>query len=196
MILVIVLASSPRVVLPRVLFRGLAVTLGPGRSGSYHDDLRDPSLRNALAEAMQSSEGAGDTPGRTDDEAAAAPFFLPELVVGDHATAAYGAHKCDQLTRAAELWRLKRRIRALEAAHSGLIAEEGRARVAALHDAGRHGAESLRCWELCENLGPTDVPPRWEMDAALRDVGMRAALEAPPRCQEVWAPAAPTVVGW
>ena len=138
-------------------FRGLHVTIGPGRAHTHVDDLR--GVRNALAEAT-AADGVAPT--------TQPPPFAPSLIVGDFCTPAYGDLKRQQLSLAADLWRVRRRIRSLESAQNNKRP---------LPLAGQVG--DVRHWTLCSAPEPAGtLPPEAEQEAVLFDLAAAAGLGA------------------
>ena len=144
-------------------FRGLRVALAHGRFGTHEDDLR--GVRAALAESM----APADNHIRNVPE----PHFTPSLIVGDHCTSAYCDAKQAQLALAAELWRTRHSIAALEGAAKTLHqpAPEVSSSMASAQD---------RCWALATppESPPSVLPPEWEQDESLCDMAAAAAIAA------------------
>ena len=161
-----------------VLFRGLRVRPGPNRSGTHIEDWRDMGTRKALGEASSDNDshsGAGLS--SSADAPNGLPHFLPELLVGDFCTDEYSARKAEQLKVARELWRVRRRIRDLEAIHA---AEEAKAKaILTQSTAGGAGGPPTRRWTLAAPVEPLSaLPPASEQDGLLEDLAMRAGLAA------------------
>ena len=159
------IADRPQLAQP---FRGLVVTLGEQRTHAYEEDLRDHPIRVALGEATTTSSST--------ETAIDGPAFLPQLIVGNHATPAYSDLKHKQLDLACELWRVRKHLRALESTHKAEEAARA-AQQSAVEQSAANKAD--RCWSLVGPVEPlTTLPPECEADAVLRDLAATAALSA------------------
>lgn len=133
-------------------FRGMRVS--DSSLLTYVDD-----LRNCCSELANVHDGHSS--------GAVTPRFIPELIVAPFADASYAENKRYQVQLAGELWRVRRRIRALD---------EARAEVATLPEA---PAPAIKNWFSSTALAvPRDLPPPWEQRAVVREMALRAAVEA------------------
>ena len=133
-------------------FRGMRVS--DSSLLTYVDD-----LRTCCSELANVRDGLSS--------GAVTPRFIPELIVAPFADASYAENKRYQVQLAGELWRVRRRIRALD---------EASAKVATLPEA---PAPAIKNWFSSTALAvPRDLPPPWEQRAVVREMALRAAVEA------------------
>ena len=134
-------------------FRGMRVS--DSSLLTYVDD-----LRNCCSELANVHDGHSS--------GAVTPRFIPELIVAPFADASYAENKRYQVQLAGELWRVRRRIRALDEARA--------APPAPLPEA---PAPAIKNWFSSTVLAvPRDLPPPWEQRAVVREMALRAAVEA------------------
>ena len=134
-------------------FRGMRVS--DSSLLTYVDDLRN--CCSELANVHDGHSSGADT-----------PRFIPELIVAPFADASYAENKRYQVQLAGELWRVRRRIRALDEARA--------APPAPLPEA---PAPAIKNWFSSTVLAvPRDLPPPWEQRAVVREMALRAAVEA------------------
>jgi len=134
-------------------FRGMRVS--DSSLLTYVDD-----LRNCCSELANVHDGHSS--------GAVTPRFIPELIVAPFADASYAENKRYQVQLAGELWRVRRRIRALDEARA--------APPAPLPEA---PAPAIKSWFSSTALVvPRDLPPPWEQRAVVREMALRAAVEA------------------
>ena len=134
-------------------FRGMRVS--DSSLLTYVDD-----LRNCCSELANVHDGHSS--------GAVTPRFIPELIVAPFADASYAENKRYQVQLAGELWRVRRRIRALDEARA--------APPAPLPEA---PAPAIKNWFSSTALAvPRDLPPPWEQRAVVREMALRAAVEA------------------
>jgi hypothetical protein len=134
-------------------FRGMRVS--DSSLLTYVDD-----LRNCCSELANVHDGHSS--------GAVTPRFIPELIVAPFADASYAENKRYQVQLAGELWRVRRRIRALDEARA--------APPAPLPEA---PAPAIKSWFSSTALAvPRDLPPPWEQRAVVREMALRAAVEA------------------
>ena len=133
-------------------FRGMRVS--DSSLLTYVDD-----LRTCCSELANVRDGLSS--------GAVTPRFIPELIVAPFADASYAENKRYQVQLAGELWRVRRRIRALDE-----VCEEPPAPLPA-------PAPAIINWFTSTALAVSrDLPPPWEQRAVVREMALRAAVEA------------------
>ena len=133
-------------------FRGMRVS--DSSLLTYVDD-----LRTCCSELANVRDGLSS--------GAVTPRFIPELIVAPFADASYAENKRYQVQLAGELWRVRRRIRALDE-----VCEEPPAPLPA-------PAPAIINWFTSTTLAVSrDLPPPWEQRAVVREMALRAAVEA------------------